>query len=110
MTSSISRKRIRSSEKSCDCVMSSRWREILAQASLIRSIRSVEHLLERLYYLERQVCERHINELERLYGLLSVKNSSEMKNILWRLLKYSKTMKTFKIENADLYESFDDEN
>jgi hypothetical protein len=109
MTSSISRKQIRSSEESCDCVMSTRWREILAQASLIRSIRSVEHLLERLYYLERQVCERHINELERLYDLLSVKNLSEMKDILWRLLKYSKTMKIFKIENADLYESFDDE-
>jgi hypothetical protein len=33
-----------------------------------------------------------------------------MKNILWRLLKYSKTIKIFKIENADLYENFDDEN
>ncbi len=33
-----------------------------------------------------------------------------MKNILWRLLKYSKTMKIFKIENVDLYESFDYEN
>jgi hypothetical protein len=110
MISSISRKRIRSSEKSCDCVMSSKWREVLAQVNLIRSIRSVEHLLKELYYLERQVCERHINELERLYDLLSVKNSSEMKNTLWRLLKYSRTMKTFKIENADLYESFDDEN
>jgi hypothetical protein len=110
MTSSISRKQIRSSERSCDCVMSTRWREILAQVSLIKSIRSVEHLLEELYYLERQVCERHINELERLYDLLSVKNLSEMKDTLWRLLKYSRTMKIFKIENADLYESFDDEN
>ncbi len=109
MTSSISKKQIRSSEKSCDCVMSTRWREILAQVNLIRSIKSVEHLLEKLYYLKRQVCERHINELERLYDLLSVKNLSEMKNIFWRLLKYSKTMKIFKIENADLYENFDDE-
>jgi hypothetical protein len=110
MISSISRKQIKSSKRSCDCVMSTRWREILAQVSFIKSIRSVEHLLKELYYLKRQVCERHINELERLYDLLSMKNFSEMKNIFWRLLKYSKTMKIFKIENFDLYESFDDEN
>jgi hypothetical protein len=30
-----------------------------------------------------------------------------MKNIFWRLLKYSKTTKIFKIENVDLYESFE---
>jgi hypothetical protein len=90
--------------------MSTKWREILAQANFIKSIRSVEHLLKELYYLKRQVCERHINELERLYDLLSMKNLSEMKNTLWRLLKYSKTMKIFKIENTDLYENFDDEN
>jgi hypothetical protein len=89
--------------------MSTRWREILAQVNRIRSIRSVEHLLERFYYLKRQVCERHINELERLYDLLSVKNLSEMKNILWRLLKYSRTMKIFKIENVDLYENFEND-
>jgi hypothetical protein len=89
--------------------MSTRWREILAQVNRIKSIKSVEHLLKKFYYLERQVCERHINELERLYDLLSMKNLSEMKNILWRLLKYSKTMKNFKIENVDLYESFDND-
>jgi hypothetical protein len=90
--------------------MSSRWREILAQVSLIKSIRSAEHLLDKLYYLKRQVCERHINELRRLYELLSMKNFNEMKDILWRLLKYSKTMKIFKIENVDLYEDFESEN
>jgi hypothetical protein len=109
MISITSRKRVRSSENSCECAMSTRWREVLAQVSRIRSIRSVEHLLKRLYYLERQVCERHINELERLYDLLSVKNLSEMKNILWRLLKYSRTMKIFKIENVDLYENFEND-
>jgi hypothetical protein len=87
--------------------MSTRWREILAQINRIRSIKSVEHLLKKLYYLKRQVCERHINELERLYDLLSVKNLSEMKNIFWRLLKYSKMTKIFKIENVDLYEDFE---
>jgi uncharacterized protein with von Willebrand factor type A (vWA) domain len=81
MISSISRKRIRSSKKSCDCVMSSRWREILAQVNLIKSIRSAKHLLDEFYYLERQVCERHINELRRLYELLSMKNFSEMNDI-----------------------------
>jgi hypothetical protein len=87
--------------------MLTRWREVLAQVNRIKNIKSVEHLLEELYYLKRQVCERHINELERLYDLLSMKNLSEMKNIFWRLLKYSKTMKIFKIENVDLYESFE---
>ncbi len=109
MISIASKKRVRSSENSCECAMSTRWREVLAQVNRIRSIKSVEHLLEELYYLERQVCERHINELERLYVLLSMKNLSEMKNILWRLLKYSRTMKIFKIENVDLYEDFEND-
>ncbi len=109
MISITSKKRVKSSKDSCECAMSTRWREALAQVNRIRSIRSVEHLLEELYYLERQVCERHINELERLYDLLSVKNLSEMKNTLWRLLEYSKTMKIFKIENVDLYESFEND-
>ncbi len=109
MISKASKKRVKSSRNSCECAMSTRWREALAQVNRIKSIRSVEHLLEELYYLERQVCERHINELERLYDLLSVKNLSEMKNIFWRLLKYSKTMKVFKIENVDLYENFEDD-
>ncbi len=109
MISITSKKRVKSSKDSCECAMSTRWREILAQVNRIKSIKSVEHLLKKFYYLERQVCERHINELERLYDLLSMKNLSEMKNILWRLLKYSKTMKNFKIENVDLYESFDND-
>jgi hypothetical protein len=87
--------------------MSTRWREILTQVNRIKSIKNVEHLLKRFYHLERQVCERHINELEQLYDLLSMKNLSEMKNILWRLLKYSRTTKIFKIENVDLYENFE---
>jgi hypothetical protein len=70
MISSISKKQIRSSEKSCCCVMSTKWREILTQANLIKNIRSVEHLLKEFYYLERQVCERHINELERTVRLI----------------------------------------
>jgi hypothetical protein len=53
MTSSISKKRIKSSEKSCDCVMSSRWLEILAQVNLIKSIKSAEFLLNEFYYLKR---------------------------------------------------------
>jgi hypothetical protein len=109
MISIASKKRVKSSKNSCECAMSTRWREVLAQINRIRSIRSVEHLLKKLYYLERQICERHINELERLYDLLSMKNLSEMKNILWRLLKYSKTTKIFKIENVDLYESFEND-
>jgi hypothetical protein len=108
--SSISKKHVKSSKKSCECVMSTRWRKVLAQVNRIKSIRSAEHLLKKLYYLRRQVCERHINELERLYDLLSVMNLSEMKDIFWRLLKYLKTMKIFKIENVDLYENFESEN
>jgi uncharacterized protein (UPF0147 family) len=109
MISITSKKRVKSSKNSCECAMSTRWREILTQVNRIRSIKSVEHLLKRLYYLKRQICERHINELERLYDLLSMKNLNEMKNILWRLLKYSRTMKIFKIENVDLYENFEND-
>jgi hypothetical protein len=107
MISIASKKRVKSSKNSCECAMSTKWREVLTQVNRIKSIKNVEHLLEKLYYLKRQVCEHHINELERLYDLLSVKNLSEMKNIFWWLLKYSKTMKIFKIENVDLYESFE---
>jgi hypothetical protein len=106
MISITLKKRVKSSKNLCECAMSTKWREILAQVNRIRSIKSVEHLLKKFYYLKRQVCERHINELERLYDLLSVQNLSEMKNILSRLLKYSRTTKIFKIENVDLYESF----
>jgi hypothetical protein len=109
MISITSKKRVKSSKDSCECAMSTRWREVLTQVNRIRSIRSVEHLLKEFYYLERQICERHINELERLYDLLSMKNLNEMKNIFWRLLKYSRTMKIFKIENVDLYESFEND-
>jgi hypothetical protein len=109
MISIASKKRVKSSKNSCECAMSTRWREVLTQVNRIRSIRSVEHLLKKFYYLERQVCERHINELERLYDFLSMKNFSEMKNIFWRLLKYSKTTKIFKIENVDLYENFEND-
>jgi hypothetical protein len=109
MISITSKKRVKSSKNSCECAMSIRWREILIQINFIKSIKSVEHLLKRLYYLKRQVCERHINELERLYDLLSMKNLNEMKNIFWRLLQYSKTMKIFKIENVDLYKSFEND-
>ncbi len=107
MISITSKKRVKSSKNSCECAMSTRWREILTQVNRIKSIKNVEHLLKRFYHLERQVCERHINELEQLYDLLSMKNLSEMKNILWRLLKYSRTTKIFKIENVDLYENFE---
>ncbi len=107
MISITSKKRVKSSENSCECAMSIKWREILTQVNRIRSIKSVEHLLKEFYFLKRQICERHINEFERLYDLLSMKNFSEMKNIFWRLLKYSKTMKIFKIENVDLYENFE---
>jgi hypothetical protein len=87
--------------------MSLKWREILTQVNLIKSIKSAKHLLNKFYYLERQICERHIHDLRWLYELLSMKNFSEMKDILWRLLKYSSTMKIFKIENVDLYENFE---
>jgi hypothetical protein len=109
MISITLKKRVKSSKNSCECAMSTKWHEVLTQINRIRNIRSVEHLLKKFYYLRRQVCERHINELERLYDLLSVKNLSEMKNTLWRLLKYSKTTKIFKIANVDLYENFEND-
>jgi hypothetical protein len=53
MISITSKKRVKSSKNSCECAMSTRWREVLAQINRIKSIRSVEHLLKRFYYLER---------------------------------------------------------
>ncbi len=61
MISSISEKRIKSFEESCDCVISSRWREILTQVNLIKNIKNVKNLLIELYYLKRQICKRYIN-------------------------------------------------
>jgi hypothetical protein len=47
----------------CDCTLSSKWLEDLKKTRLIESVKRAEHLLKELYYLNRQICKKHINWL-----------------------------------------------
>lgn len=77
-----SRKKARPAENQCGCTMPLKCLEGLAEASQTKSVRSAKHLLSGLYYLGRQICRQHINQLRRLYELLSIEDPSEMKDVL----------------------------
>ncbi len=104
-SSSTHKKRIRSTDDHCDCMLSMKWFQELKKACCIENIKNVEHLLSELYYLKRQICKKHINQLRQLYELLSIENSSEMKEMLWKLLKFEEEVEIFKIERANLFET-----
>jgi hypothetical protein len=107
--SSALKKRVRSTNDHCDCKLSMKWLEELKKTRCIRSIKSVEHLLSELYYLKRQICKTHINQLKQLYELLSIKNFTKMKEMLWELLKFKERVEIFKIERLDLFETSNDD-
>jgi hypothetical protein len=102
--SSTLKKKVRSTDDHCDCMLSMKWFQKLKKACCTENIKNVEHLLSELYYLKRQICKKHINQLKQLYELLSIKNSNEMKKILWKILKFEKKIEIFKIERANLFE------
>jgi hypothetical protein len=110
-----SRKRVRStfstslmkrvkSANHCRCILSIKWLDDLKKARCFTNLKSVEHLFEKLYYLDRQICLKHINQLRRLFELLSIENLIEMKNVLWELLKFEEEVESFKIDRSNLFE------
>jgi hypothetical protein len=107
--SSASQKRSRLTSDHCDCTLSSKWLNNLKNARCVESVKRIEHLLSELYYLDRQICKKHINQLRQLFELLSIENLVEMKKMLWELLKFDEKIETFKIERSDLFEVFEDD-
>jgi hypothetical protein len=83
--------------------LSIKWLDNLKKARCFINLKSVEHLLEKLYYLDRQTCLRHINQLKQLFELLSIENFIEMKNVLWKLLKFEEEVEIFKIDRSNLF-------
>jgi hypothetical protein len=84
--------------------LSIKWLDDLKNARCFINLKSVEHLLERFYYLDRQIYLKHINQLKQLFELLSIDDLIEMKNVLWKLLKFEEEMKIFKIDRSNLFE------
>ncbi len=107
--SSALKKRSRLTNDHCDCTLSSKWLEDLKNARCVESARRTEHLLSGLYYLNRQICKKHINQLRQLFELLSIENFVEMKEVLWELLEFDERVDIFKIERSDLFEVFEDD-
>jgi hypothetical protein len=79
--SSALKKRNRLTNDHCDCMLLSKWLEDLKKTRWIESVKRIEHLLKELYYLNRQICKKHINQLRHLFKLLSIENFVEMKKI-----------------------------
>jgi hypothetical protein len=97
------KKRVKSANH-CACVLSIKWLDDFKNARCFINLKSVEHFLEKLYYLDRQICLRHINQLRQLFELLSINDLIEMKNVLWKFLKFEEKMKIFKIDRSNLFE------
>jgi hypothetical protein len=68
-------------------------------------VRRAEHLLSGLYYLGRQICKKHINQLRQLFGLLPVEDPAEMEEVLWELLEFDGGVEAFKAGRPDLFEA-----
>jgi hypothetical protein len=80
--SSTSQKRSWLTNDHYDCTLSSKWLNDLKNARCVESVKRIEHFLSELYYLDRQICKKHINQLKQLFELLSIENFVEMKEML----------------------------
>ncbi len=94
----------------CDCTLSSKWFNNLKNARCVENVKRTEHFLSELYYLNRQICKKHINQLRQLFELLSIENFVEMKEVLWKFLKFDEKVEIFKIERSDFFEVFENDN
>jgi hypothetical protein len=92
-------------ENHCECILSIKWLDDFKKARCFFNLKEIEHLFERLYYLDRQICLKHINQLRRLFELLSINNLIEMKNVLWKFLKFKEEVEIFKIDRSNLFEA-----
>jgi hypothetical protein len=107
--SSALKKRNRLTNNHCDCTLSSKWFEDLKKARCIESVKRIEHLLKKSYYLNRQICKKHINQLRQLFELLSIENFVEMKEVFWEFLKFDEKIEIFKIERSNFFEVLKDD-
>jgi hypothetical protein len=107
--SSALKKRSRLTNDHCDCTLSSKWFEDLKKTRCIESVKRTEHLLRELYYLNRQICKKHINQLRQLFKLLSIENFVEMKEMFWEFLKFDEKVEIFKTERSNFFEIFEDD-
>jgi hypothetical protein len=80
--SSAFKKRSRLTNNHYDCTLSSKWLNDLKNARCVANVKRIEHFLNELYYLNRQICKKHINQLRQLFVLLSIENFVEMKKVL----------------------------
>ncbi len=88
----------------CECILSIKWLDDFKNARCFINLKNVEHFLEKLYYFDKQICLKHINQLKQLFELLSIENLIEMQNVLWKLLKFEKKVEIFKIDRLNLFE------
>ncbi len=103
------KKKSRLTNDYCDCTLSSKWLEDLKKARCIENIKRIEHFLKELYYLNRQICKKYINQLKQLFELLSIENLVEIKKVLWEFLKFDEEVEIFKIEYSNFFEIFEDD-
>jgi hypothetical protein len=108
-SSSALKKISRLTNDHCDCTLSSKWLNDLKNARCVESVKRTEHFLSELYYLDRQICKKHINQLRQLFELLSIENFVKMKEVLWKLLKFDEKVEIFKIRRFDFFEIFEDD-
>jgi hypothetical protein len=103
------KKRSRLTDDYCDCTLSSKWFEDLKKTRCVESVKRTEHFLKELYYLNRQICKKYINQLRQLFELLSIENFVEMKEVLWKFLKFDEKIEIFKIERSNFFEVLEDD-
>ncbi len=85
--------------------MSITWMTTLNKVDFIKNTRKTKQLLNELFFINRQVCRNHINQLKYVFDLLFTKNASEMKQQLWTLFEYNDDLKNFKIANVDRFKT-----
>jgi hypothetical protein len=105
--SSTFEKRIKLTDDKCDCTLSAKWFKNLKQMRCHNNLKSVEHLFEKFYYSNKQICLKQINQLRQMFELLSMNDLIEMKKMLWKFIKFEKSIKIFKIERSNFVEAFE---
>jgi hypothetical protein len=80
--SSTLKKRNRLTNDHFDFTLSSKWLKDLKTTRCIENVKKIEHYIKKLYYLNRLICKKHINQLRQLFELLSIENLVEMKELL----------------------------
>ncbi len=93
--------------KTCVCIIFKKWRNEIEKVDNINS-RKTEQLLDEMYYLNREICRNHINQLNYAFEMLSAMNVVEMNHQLYDFFEYDEIVKVFKIEHSDWFVTNDD--